>query len=243
MRKPRIYQPGPLSPDSDIVLDTIAGQHLVKVLRLREGSELILFDGLGCSFNATLTGSNPKSVSVSIAKAIQEQTESPLSIHLGLAMSKGERMDYAIQKSVEAGVTQITPMLTENTVVKLDDKRKQTRLAHWQGISRHACEQSGRIMLPRINPIADLTELITGSNEQIKLILDTQSATSLGIIDSKPTSICVLIGPEGGFSEAETGLARQNGFLPILLGPRIFRTETAAVAICTAIQTLWGDLV
>lgn len=243
MRIPRIYQPGPLTSSSEVSLEDSAAQHVAKVLRLREDAEIILFDGEGNSFNAVITGINKKAVTVAVRSHIDEHTESPLAIHLGLATSKGERMDYAIQKSVEAGVAQITPVITEHTVVRLDEKRKQTRLQHWQGVIQHACEQSGRSVIPVIRPITELADWLNTVDADAKFILDTGTQTGLKDIATIPKDVCVLVGPEGGLSETEVQVARQNGFQSIKLGPRIFRTETAAVVACTVLQTLWGDLV
>ena len=242
MRMHRLYQPGPYQTGDEITLDKTGSQHLIKVLRYKGGDSLIIFDGHGNSFNATVASISPKSTTVKLGQHSDEHTESSLLIHIGLAVSKGERMDFAIQKAVEAGVFEITPIITRHSVVRLDDKRKESRLWHWQGITRHACEQSGRSVIPQINPVIDFPSALTNFTADTKLILDPDTGNSLHSIKTKPTSVAILIGPEGGFSESEISDAMTNGFSVIKLGPRVFRAETAPVAACIALQTLWGDL-
>ena len=241
MRTQRLYQPGSYNTGDEITLDKTGSQHLIKVLRYKEGDQLVIFDGHGHSFNAIVTSASPASTKVSLVKQLNEVTESPLSIHIGLAISKGEHMDYAIQKAVEAGVSQITPMMSKHSVVRLDEKRKQSRLLHWQGIIRHASEQSGRVKLPTLNPITDFTKELPAAPGETKLILDPYAKGSLASITSKPSSVIILIGPEGGFSELEIEYAVANGYKPVKLGPRVLRTETATVAACISLQLLWGD--
>ena len=150
-------------------------------------------------------------------------------------------MDYAIQKLVETGVHSITPLLTEHTVVKLDAKREQSRRQHWQGIIINACEQCGRSVLPQLHAVTDIYQWITTVSAEYKLVFDATGETSLKSLQATPASVSVLIGPEGGLSEREVSDAKHNGFHVVRLGPRILRTETAAVAISAALQTLWGD--
>lgn len=242
MRIHRLYQPGPYQTGDEVALEKTGAQHLIKVLRYKEGDTLNIFDGYGSSFEATVASANQKSTTIVVGQRINEQPESPLRIHICLALSKGERMDYAIQKAVEAGVSEISPMMAKHSVVRLDDKRKESRLSHWQGIIRHACEQSGRNIIPRINPVIDLPDLLTKVTGDRKLILDPVSNNTLGSIKTRPASVVLLIGPEGGFAEDEINTAEKKGYEAIRLGPRVFRAETATVAACVALQTLWGDL-
>ena len=241
MRIPRIYQDIPLSSNRDIALDSVASQHLLKVLRLREGAAVIVFDGKGVSYEGVITGASGKTAQVSLQTQLESTTESPLQLHVGLGVSKGERMDYAIQKLVETGVHAITPLQTEHTVVKLDHRREQTRLQHWQGIIINACEQCGRSRLPSLHEVCAIADWIGQTEADCKLVFDATGETGLKAIEPAPTRLSVLIGPEGGLSEQEIRHASQHGFRHVRLGPRILRTETAAVAISAALQTLWGD--
>jgi 16S rRNA (uracil1498-N3)-methyltransferase len=241
MRIPRIYQTIPLASEREISLDAIASQHLLKVLRLREGASVIVFNGNGDSYRGVLTQVSGKTAVVNLHERINEVTESPLQIHVGLGISKGERMDYAIQKLVETGVHSITPLVTEYTVVKLDAKREQTRLQHWQGVIGSACEQCGRSFLPSLHAVGELSAWLGSVTTECKLVFDATGTTPLKSIQPTPVSVSVLIGPEGGLSEHEVSAACRHGFQSVRLGPRILRTETAAVAISAALQTLWGD--
>ncbi len=241
MRVPRIYQAISLRDKQEIELDAAASQYLLKVLRLREGANLVIFNGLGDSYEAVLTNSAGKHAVIKLLQAVDAKTESPLQLHVGLGISKGERMDYAIQKLVETGVQSITPLLTEYTVVKLDSKREQSRRQHWQGIIVSACEQCGRSVLPSLHGVSEISQWIASISAECKLVFDTSGTTRLNAIQPAPTSVCVLIGPEGGLSEQEVIQASHHGFRVVQLGPRILRTETAAVAISAALQTLWGD--
>jgi len=155
MRIPRIYQPIPLNAGEEVKLDAAASQYLLKVLRLREGANLVIFDGQGESYEAVLSAAAGKHAVIKLLHVVNANTESPLQLHVGLGISKGERMDYAIQKLVETGVQRITPLLTEYTVVKLDNKRQQSRRQHWQGIIVSACEQCGRSSLPTLHDASD----------------------------------------------------------------------------------------
>jgi 16S rRNA (uracil1498-N3)-methyltransferase len=240
MRIPRVYQATTLGNGRIIELEPEASQYLTKVLRLREGAAVILFDGQGQSYQGVLTATG-KHASVKLLERIAADTESALQLHVGLGISKGERMDYAIQKLVETGAHSITPLLTEHTVVKLDAKREQTRLQHWQGVIVSACEQCGRNVLPRLHPVREFAEWVADVDDQCRLIFDAGGRVSLRSIDPAPSAVTVLIGPEGGLSEHEITSACAKGFLQVRLGPRILRTETAAVAISAALQTLWGD--
>jgi len=239
MRIPRIYHDGDLTVGQTIELDRNASQHVCKVLRLEVDAELRLFDGKGKSVTASLQSISDKHAHAFIQTEILEITESPLRIHLGLGISKGDRMDYAIQKAVEVGVHTITPLLTEYTMVRLDEKRKAKKINHWQGIILSACEQSGRSFLPTLNPIEPLS-MWQDHNTSCKIVFDTEAEQPLSKLEpSKDVSI--LIGPEGGLSKNEILQAHTHDFHSIKLGPRILRTETAVVSTCSALQVLWGD--
>ena len=242
MRIPRIYLPLELKTNESIELSSEAFQHVVKVLRMKQNSKLILFDGKGNECSASLELVNKKNAFVKINNITHSQTESSLSIHLGLGISKGERMDYAIQKAVELGVNNITPLFTEYCVVNLDEKRIKKRLNHWNGVIISACEQSGRNVLPILNIPTSLTKWCDDI-DMACLILDPLAKETLKDINLKDNSISLVVGPEGGLSSSEIiELNNKTNFHAVKFGPRILRTETAAVSAITAIQLLWGDL-
>lgn len=242
MRIPRIYLPLDLVINQTIELNDHAFQHTVKVLRMKQGAKLVLFDGMGNEYSASLGQVNKKNAFVIIEKKISTNTESNIYIHLGLGISKGERMDFAIQKAVELGVTEITPLFTEHCVVNLDEKRIKKRLQHWQGIIVSACEQSGRSILPVLNQVTDLNNW-SESIENICLALDPLATATFNDIKPEEKHLSLVIGPEGGLSSAEISeLGKKEKFHTVKFGPRILRTETAALSAVTAIQLLWGDL-
>ena len=242
MRIPRIYLPLDLIVNQTYELNAHAFQHTVKVLRMKQDAKLVLFDGKGNEYAASLEQINKKNAFARIEKELNANTESNLSIHLGLGISKGERMDFAIQKAVELGVTEITPLFTEHCVVNLDQKRIQKRLQHWHGIIVSACEQSGRSMLPALNSIINLNEW-SETIENICLVLDPLATSTLNQIIPENNNISLVIGPEGGLSANEISeLKKKESFHAVKFGPRILRTETATLSAITAIQLLWGDL-
>ena len=242
MRIPRIYLPTQLEPGLSLELTEHAFQHAIRVLRLKQGAELFLFDGKGNEVEATIETINKKNAFVRTGSSIPSDTESGLSIHLGLGISKGERMDYAIQKAVELGVTEITPLFTEHCVVNLDEKRSKKRWEHWQGVIISACEQCGRSLLPILHEASALTHWASHQDE-LSLILDPLANNSLKSVKPETKKINILVGPEGGLSANEIDeLKLKNNFYAVRFGPRILRTETAAVAVLTAIQARWGDL-
>ena len=242
MRIPRIYFPLDLIINQTYELNDHAFQHTVKVLRMKQDAKLILFDGKGNEYSASLEQINKKNAFVKIVKNLNSNTESNLSIHLGLGISKGERMDFAIQKAVELGVTEITPLFTEHCVVNLDEKRIQKRLQHWHGVIVSACEQSGRSVLPDLNSVINLNEW-SEKVENICFVLDPLATSTLNQITPENNNISLVIGPEGGLSVNEISeLKKKESFHTVKFGPRILRTETATLSVITAIQLLWGDL-
>lgn len=245
MRIPRIYLPFSLEDSQSPKLKELtdhAFQHVVKVLRMKLDSKLTVFDGNGNEYTAVLKEINKKNAFVSIGDKSQEKAESNVAIHLGLGISKGERMDFAIQKSVELGVTEITPLFTEYCVVNLNEKRIQKRLQHWQGIIISACEQSGRSVLPVLNTTTTLIKWAESIHETC-IIFDPLATATLKNITPENNVVNLVIGPEGGLSTNEIlELNKKNNFHTVNFGPRILRTETAAISTITAIQLLWGDL-
>jgi 16S rRNA (uracil1498-N3)-methyltransferase len=240
MRLPRIYFDGDLKKGQSIALDRNASQHICKVLRLASGAEIRLFNGKGKSASAILEIASAKSATVKVTDEIHEPSESSLQLHLGLGISKGDRMDYAIQKAVELGITQITPLITERTIVRLDDKRESKKLEHWHGIIISACEQCGRSQLPALNPVTKIIDWLP-HRAVCKLVFDPESKQTLSQLE-QASDVSILIGPEGGLSESEIAESMSNDFQSVRLGPRILRTETAVVTACSALQVLWGDL-
>jgi 16S rRNA (uracil1498-N3)-methyltransferase len=241
MRIPRIYTAQQITPHTDLSLDALATNHVVSVLRMQTGEHLFLFNGAGGHFEATITHITKKQVMVHVRDHRTSQNESPIHIHIGQGLSRSERMDYAIQKSTEMGVAEITPLFTTRSEVKLDGERSNKRQQHWQQVAISACEQCGRDVIPAINAPLSLTNFITHVKADLKLVLHHESPTNLRDLPT-PTSIAVLIGSEGGLTEEEITLAVKHGFVATQLGPRVLRTETAPVAALSVLNTLWGDI-
>lgn len=244
MRIPRLYYPGSLAPDQQINLPPERANYLLNVLRLKTGAALYLFDGKGHEFTATLTLAPRKQASVTTGQAVERDNESPLQITLAQGISHGERMDYTLQKAVELGITHVQPLETRRTNVKLDGARRDKRRQHWQQVMISACEQSGRSVVPNCAPIDTLGNWLSTLKDDgtLKLLLDPKATQGLSALTNSATNILLLAGPEGGLAEEEAALLYQYGFKGLRLGPRILRTETAAVAALVGLQTLLGDL-
>ena len=244
MRIPRVYHDGPLAEDADVTLDEGASTHVQRVLRLRPGAALRLFNGRGGEFEAVIEGAGRARARVRVGRHHPRDVESPLAITLAQGISRGERMDLTLQKSVELGVARIAPLVTSHCQVRLEGERLERRHRHWQGVITSACEQCGRTRLPELLPAADLSEWLTAPAEAgtLRIVLDHRAQQGLSGLTLRPRAATLLIGPEGGLEEAEVEAARQAGYLALSLGPRILRTETAGLAALAAIQTLWGDL-
>jgi 16S rRNA (uracil1498-N3)-methyltransferase len=241
MRINRIYTSQNLFVGGSLELDEGSARHLVQVLRLKSGAELRLFNGDGKEYSARLHTAGKRSAGVDILGCLGEEPEAALHIHLGIGISKGERMDFALQKAVELGISAITPLVTERCVVRISGERQEKRLAHWHGVVVSACEQSGRCRLPRLNPAASLGEWLTGIGETGGIFLDHRAGKCLHQLTPPEGEFGVLVGPEGGLSGAERQAGLTAGLLGIRLGPRILRTETAPLAAIAAMQMLWGD--
>ncbi len=240
MRIPRIHLPQRLESNSEISLDSRSAHYLATVLRMKSGMMLMAFDGSGLEFPGTLTDISKKSGLVSLGEGKNPGTESPLETHLGIGISRGERMDFVIQKSTELGVTVIQPLFTEHCEVKLDDKRADKRRAHWEQVSISASEQSGRVIPPVVHAPLSLDQWLNQVDCQYRFLLDQQQRGKLEEIKD-PKSIAFLIGPEGGISDNEKALAKDKGFFGLNLGSRTLRTETAPVAALSLFQYLWGQ--
>jgi len=241
MRIPRIYTSAELALNTLIELDSEASNHVGKVLRMKSGYQITLFNGDGADYTATISEITKKTVTVSINDSKETNTESCLYTHIGQVISRGDRMDYMIQKSTELGVSEITPLTSERCEVKLKGDREEKRIKHWQKIAISAAEQCGRAKVPVINSIMNLNEWIKDKPaEELGLVMHhrtTQNLTDL----KKPHKTRLLIGPEGGLSESEIESVITQGFTATTLGPRVFRSETAPIATLSIIQWLWGD--
>ena len=242
MRTIRIYQPGHYDVGHQIELTAAASQHVGVVLRMQPGESLCLFCGDNREFSATITVVQKKKVWVSIDKAQVVNRESPVSIHLAQAISKGDRMEWVVQKAVELGVSSITPLLTTHCVVRLDADRLNKKLAQWQAIAIAAAEQSGRNQLTNIHSACTLDHFLQQCITKTKLVLYPNASQSWRDYTLSTEDITLLIGPEGGLSEEEIMQSKASGFKALSLGPRILRTETAAIAALSMIQAISGDL-
>lgn len=240
MRISRLYTPDTLIKGQQIELNDDNAHYVRTVLRLKKSQQLTLFNSSGGEFLAELCEVSRKKVLVNIIEYNDRSVESPLQITLGLGISRGDRMDWAVQKSVELGVNQMTPLLTERCVVKFKDNKKSQRLQHWKNIVQHATEQSSRTLLPELTEITKIDDWLQHQTG-LKVFLDPYAEQSLVTLQPVNDSVTLLTGPEGGFTDAERELAVEAGFIPVNLGKRILRTETASLAALSAIQTLWGD--
>ena len=226
---------------------TLAGEpshYVARVLRLKTGDALTLFDGRGGEFAAIVSAVSKTGVVVTTGEKSSRECESPLSIHLVQAVSRGERMDFVMQKATELGVVRVTPVMTEFSVVKLDGSKRGKRIRHWRRIAQSACEQSGRNRVPVVEEPCTFDEWLgslVADEKRLRLVLEPSASTTLATFEARP-SADLLIGPEGGLSERELQQACAAGFIAIGFGPRILRTETAAIAAIAALQARWGDL-
>lgn len=238
----RIHVPAVPAVGATLALADDAARHVAQVLRMRAGESLTLFDGVAGEAAATIVEAGRREVTVRIDRLDAVDRESALDITLVQCVSKGDRMDYTIQKAVELGVTRIVPVLSERSVVRLDAERWDKRLEHWRGVAVSACEQSGRTRLPEVAAVQKLDAwLATPAGEALRLVLAPTESVSLKTL-APAARLALLIGPEGGLSDAEVAAARRSGCIGIGLGPRVLRTETAGVAALAALQLLWGDL-
>ncbi|GAA0855780.1 16S rRNA (uracil(1498)-N(3))-methyltransferase [Aliiglaciecola litoralis] len=242
MRIPRIYHPDLLIVDQTVDLTADAANHLASVLRLSDGHPIVLFNGDGNEYTAELTEVKKRSVTAMVDAKLELSVESPLPIHLGQGVSRGDRMDFAIQKAVELGVTEITPLLTDRCGVKLSKERWEKKHHQWFKLIVAACEQCGRNRLPKLNPCLPINEWVAQSTKQMRLTLHPQAAKSIKHLSLPMSGVRLLIGPEGGFTDAEVYATEEAGFQTVQMGPRVLRTETAAMAAIAVLQAIHGDL-
>ncbi len=241
MKIPRIHTEQPLTTGGTCTLESTPSRHLIKALRLKIGAVVEVFNGDGFSYSSTIVAADRGAVQLQIQKAHSQEATADLEINLAIGISKGERMDFAIQKAVELGVTTITPLITDFTVVRISSERQQKRLKHWRNIIISACEQSGRNRIPLCHNIVSLPEWLERGRLLPCLLLDPRAEQTLAQTEQPGAQISLLVGPEGGLAETECQQAIKKGCKGVRLGPRVLRTETAPIAAIAAIQTLWGD--
>lgn len=241
MRTPRIFTEQALATGRLVTLEQQASRHLCQVLRFKSGQPLILFNGNGGEYQAVIQAANPKACQIRIDSYDPVDRESPLHIELGLALSKGDRFDWALQKATELGVSAIRPLMTERTEVRLKGERLNKKMGHWQRALAHACEQSGRNRLPLFREPLNYSDWLpkVDTSQPAYLLhpgLDEEAPAAT------PQQLTLAVGPEGGFGDGEVQAALDAGFQGLSLGPRVLRTETAPLAALTLLQWRWGDL-
>jgi 16S rRNA (uracil1498-N3)-methyltransferase len=241
MRIPRIYTGQELRGNTRIELEPGPSAHIARALRMREGDKLTLFNGEGGEYPTEIATIDKKKVVVTTGTHRALELESNLQIHLGIAVSRGDRMDWIVQKATELGVNTLTPLFTERTEVRLTGQRAAKKIHHWQQIAISACEQCGRNRIPAIQALQNIGDWLTSTEAQRKFVLHHR-ADSIGGVSDKPASIALLVGPEGGLGDNEIGAAEQAGFQSLRLGPRVLRTETAPLAAIAILQARWGDM-
>jgi len=242
MRLTRVYVDAPLASGMRVTLQGSAAGHLTRVLRLRVGEALTVFNGAGGEYAASIEHAHAGRVAVAIGELRAIERESPLTLTLAQGVSRGERMDLVVQKATELGASGLAPVLAERSVVRLTAQQADRRLNHWRAIAIAACEQSGRNRLPAIASPVPLKDFLRTSDGSMRLVLSPAATATLADLPRLVSAVTVLIGPEGGLAQAEQEAAVAAGFKPVRLGPRVLRTETAAIAALTLLQREFGDL-
>lgn len=242
---PRFYCPGPFAAGRPVALPAQAAHHALRVLRLRPGDEVVLFDGMGGEWPGHMMeaarGGQELQVMPSAWRDVER--ESPLKLTLAQALAAADKMDWVVQKAVELGAAAIVPIEAARSVVRLSSERAEKRLLHWRQVMMSACEQCGRNRLPTIASLLDLPHYLAqpaGENET-RLLLSPHQGQRLSTLPRPAGGVTLLVGPEGGFAKEEERAARSAGFQAVALGPRVLRTETAGIAAIAAIMALWGD--
>lgn len=242
MRVPRIYTPLALSAGAQVTLDPRASHYLGQVLRMKSGRELLLFNGDGLAYPAAIIKADKKQVVCELgAPQVPVEPLPPVELELGIAISKGDRMDWVVQKATELGVSRISPLSTERVDVKLSGERLEKKQQHWWQVMVSACEQCGRNRLPDMAPLQTLAQWRSGLTAEMKLVLSPTAEAGLERATA-PHSVALLVGPEGGLTDGELAESEQEGFTSLQLGPRILRTETAPLAALAILQHRWGDM-
>lgn len=238
----RIYWPQPLAAGSSVCLQDAAFRHAVRVLRMRVGDSLTLFNGDGGEYPAKLTQIDRNEAQAAVGERHEPGTESALQSTLLQAVGKGERMDWALQKATELGVSAIQPITTARCNVKLDAERWAKKQAHWQGVLIAACEQSGRVLVPQLHPVIKIEDALSACEAELRLVLALQSGQApLETAATDTASVALLVGPEGGLNEAELDRSESAGFQRWQIGPRTLRTETAPMVALALLQQRLGD--
>ena len=241
-RQPRIYTSQSLVSVNSVELTGPASHYLARVLRLSKGAPIILFNGDGRDYSGEICDIQRQSVLVRLIDNQVVGTESVLNITLVQAISRGERMDYSLQKATELGVVCIQPVLSSRVGVRLKEGRMAKRLAHWQGVVISACEQSGRAVIPEVKKPLSMAQWLAVVDESPRLVLDPSADNKLSSISLTGNSVSILVGPEGGLSAAEIEEVRAKSVKAVSLGPRVLRTETAGPAAIAVLQAIAGDL-
>ena len=242
MRDIRIFVDQPLVVGQTLSIRDETAHYLLRVLRVCVGQSIHLFNGQGGYYVANITETDRRSLSLMPANFNGDEKESSLNIVLAQGLSRGQKMDYTIQKAVELGVNRIVPVMSEFSNVKLTDARTPARIAHWKKIIISTCEQCGRNRIPEILAPVPLKEWVKGNGGLTRLVLDPGAEQVLADLPVPESGLVLLSGPEGGLSDIDLDAALRGGYQPVRLGPRILRTETAAVAAITVCQSLWGDM-
>lgn len=240
MRISRLFTDQPLAPDSEVTLEERTGHYVLRVLRLRAGDAVVLFNGDGADYACELMERRDRAV-LRVNTRLPAATESRLDLTLVQAVGKGDRMDYSLQKATELGVTAIRPLFSERTEVRLEGKRLDKRVAHWRGVLVSACEQCGRARLPDLQAPLTLDAWLEEPAPGARLVLLPSAERPLAAVSPPSGGTEILVGPEGGLSEQEERKLRMAGCTPVSLGPRVLRTETAGPAALAVLQALWGD--
>lgn len=236
----RVFEPQELATDAEISLGERNQQHLVRVLRMAAGEAFVIFNGDGTEYGAQLVSTGKREAVARVGARRQPVVESPLATHLGQVMSKGDRMEYAIQKAVELGVTTITLLTSARCEIRLDGDRQDKKIHHLQNVAIHAAEQSGRVHVPELRGPVPLADWVAEVGAELKLVLHPGAGTSA--LPANCATAALLVGPEGGLTEDEISGAVRRGFAPASLGPRVLRTETAPAAALAVLQARYGDL-
>jgi 16S rRNA (uracil1498-N3)-methyltransferase len=243
MRLTRVHVEAELQTGRRLTVEASAGNHIARVLRLRAGDSLTLFNGQGGEYAGSIEEIHRDTVVVSVLERREVDRESPHQLTLAQGISRGERMDWVVQKATELGVWRIAPIFTERSVVHLDEKQAFRKIQHWRSIAVAACEQSGRNRVPEITQPVGLYEMLERrASSGTALLLSPGAPLRIADIATGGADTAVLIGPEGGLADVEQEAAIKAGFTPVRLGPRVLRTETAAVCALTLLQQKFGDL-
>lgn len=242
MRIPRFYIDNNIVIDHTLDMPTELAHYMSNVLRLKVGTPIVLFNGNGSDYPSEIVDITKRKASVLVNSQIALSVESPLHLHLGQGVSKGDRMDIALQKAVELGVSEITPIITENCNVKLDEQRWQKKLQGWKKLIIGACEQSQRNVVPNLHPPMSIQQWLGQTSDLDKIILAPGAKTYLSGLARPQKGFRLIIGPEGGLSEKEVYTAQELGYTAVNIGSRILRTETAAIASLSILQSLHGDI-